>query len=61
MANYQHGYCYGILDENGKFVYVGSSVSLSPEKRFARHQSPGQTAARTQDAAFVLAMQFQGK
>lgn len=39
MANYQHGYCYGILDENGKFVYVGSSLSLSPEKRFARHHT----------------------
>ena len=39
MANYQHGYCYGILDENGQFVYVGSSLSLSPEKRFARHHT----------------------
>jgi hypothetical protein len=34
----QHGYVYGILNSQGRFIYAGSSLVLAPGDRMSKHR-----------------------
>eukprot|EP01046_Picozoa_sp_COSAG06_P033661 COSAG06_NODE_3452_length_5322_cov_3.171357_7_plen_173_part_00 len=36
--NTQHGYVYGILNSQGRFIYAGSSLVLAPGDRMSKHR-----------------------